>query len=353
MITVAGDLYGAVVAGGIVFAFLFQVFVNVGMTMGIAPVTGIPLPFVTVGGSSMVANLVRGRRPAGDPRPRPGRRPPAVTPVRDRAARRASRSRATRRAPRRRRAPLLVTGVLAEQLARELRRGRRRRRSSARTAIPASAAALVRVVAGAATPEDERVLRAATRALVPTVVVQTGEPAARIPYVLATDRRRVPSPARASPSTRSPHALAARSGAGRGRARGARSRSSRDAVQSRRIEDGAVTAGALAVAGGGAQRLPVLALAQARMLSDVATAGGAARPEAPRAVAEAVGAAAGGSPRRGARRPDARPPPAASGTACCDERRRRRPVTYALATAFRRVRPPRSDRSPRSVRSGS
>jgi rod shape determining protein RodA len=58
VITVAGDLYGAVVAGGLVFAFLFQVFVNVGMTMGVAPVTGIPLPYVTVGGSSMVANLV-------------------------------------------------------------------------------------------------------------------------------------------------------------------------------------------------------------------------------------------------------------------------------------------------------
>ncbi len=58
VVTVAGDLYGAVVAGGLVFAFLFQVFVNVGMTMGVAPVTGIPLPFVTVGGSSMVANLV-------------------------------------------------------------------------------------------------------------------------------------------------------------------------------------------------------------------------------------------------------------------------------------------------------
>ena len=57
VITVAGDLYGAIVASGIVFAFLFQVFVNVGMTMGIAPVTGIPLPFVTVGGSAMVANL--------------------------------------------------------------------------------------------------------------------------------------------------------------------------------------------------------------------------------------------------------------------------------------------------------
>jgi rod shape determining protein RodA len=57
VITVSRDAYGAIVAGGIVLAFLFQVFVNVGMTMGIAPVTGIPLPFVTVGGSSMVANL--------------------------------------------------------------------------------------------------------------------------------------------------------------------------------------------------------------------------------------------------------------------------------------------------------
>ena len=58
MITGAGDLYGAVVAGGLVFGFVFQVFVNVGMTMGVAPVTGIPLPFVTVGGSSMVTNLI-------------------------------------------------------------------------------------------------------------------------------------------------------------------------------------------------------------------------------------------------------------------------------------------------------
>ena len=57
VITVAADLFSAIVAGGVVFAFLFQVFVNVGMTMGIAPVTGIPLPFVTAGGSSMVANL--------------------------------------------------------------------------------------------------------------------------------------------------------------------------------------------------------------------------------------------------------------------------------------------------------
>ena len=57
IVTIAPDLYGAIVAAGIVFGFLFQVFVNVGMTMGIAPITGIPLPFVSVGGSSMISNL--------------------------------------------------------------------------------------------------------------------------------------------------------------------------------------------------------------------------------------------------------------------------------------------------------
>ena len=57
IITVARDLFSAIVAGGIVVALLFQIFVNVGMTMGIAPITGIPLPFVSVGGSSMIANL--------------------------------------------------------------------------------------------------------------------------------------------------------------------------------------------------------------------------------------------------------------------------------------------------------
>jgi rod shape determining protein RodA len=57
VITVARDLFSAVVAGGIVVALFFQIFVNVGMTMGIAPITGIPLPFVSVGGSSLIANL--------------------------------------------------------------------------------------------------------------------------------------------------------------------------------------------------------------------------------------------------------------------------------------------------------
>jgi rod shape determining protein RodA len=58
IITVARDLFSSIVAGGIVVALLFQIFVNVGMTMGIAPITGIPLPFVSTGGSSMIANLV-------------------------------------------------------------------------------------------------------------------------------------------------------------------------------------------------------------------------------------------------------------------------------------------------------
>ena len=38
--------------------FLFQVFVNSAMAMGIAPITGIPLPFVSVGGSSMITNFL-------------------------------------------------------------------------------------------------------------------------------------------------------------------------------------------------------------------------------------------------------------------------------------------------------
>jgi rod shape determining protein RodA len=58
IVTGAGDLYGAIVAGGIAFMFMFQVFVNSAMTMGIAPITGIPLPFVSVGGSSMITNFI-------------------------------------------------------------------------------------------------------------------------------------------------------------------------------------------------------------------------------------------------------------------------------------------------------
>ena len=52
--------------------FLFQVFVNSAMTMGAAPITGIPLPFVSVGGSSMITNFLAIGDPAGDPRPAAG-----------------------------------------------------------------------------------------------------------------------------------------------------------------------------------------------------------------------------------------------------------------------------------------
>ncbi len=58
IVTTARDLYCAVVAGGLAFMFLFQVFVNSAMTMGVAPITGIPLPFVSVGGSSMITNFL-------------------------------------------------------------------------------------------------------------------------------------------------------------------------------------------------------------------------------------------------------------------------------------------------------
>ena len=58
VITLARDAFAAIAAGGIAFALLIQIFINVGMTVGMAPITGIPLPFVSVGGSSMVANLL-------------------------------------------------------------------------------------------------------------------------------------------------------------------------------------------------------------------------------------------------------------------------------------------------------
>ena len=58
IITVARDAFSAIVAGGIAVALLFQIAINVGMTVGMAPVTGIPLPFVSAGGSSMIMNLL-------------------------------------------------------------------------------------------------------------------------------------------------------------------------------------------------------------------------------------------------------------------------------------------------------
>ncbi|MDI6712204.1 MAG: rod shape-determining protein RodA [Anaerosomatales bacterium] len=51
------DLYGALIAAGIIGMWAFQVLENVGMTVGMMPITGIPLPFVSFGSSAMVTNL--------------------------------------------------------------------------------------------------------------------------------------------------------------------------------------------------------------------------------------------------------------------------------------------------------
>src|SRR5688572_25782529 len=76
--------------------------------------------------------------------------------------------------------PLQVSGVLAPTLEKELARGGRP--GAVRSdGDPAGAAALVRVLAGAATDEDEEELRAARRARVPTIAVQTGTGAFDVP----------------------------------------------------------------------------------------------------------------------------------------------------------------------------
>lgn len=56
--TLSRDMYGSIMAGGIAAMFLFQIFVNIGMTIGIMPVTGIPLPLVSYGGAAMITFLM-------------------------------------------------------------------------------------------------------------------------------------------------------------------------------------------------------------------------------------------------------------------------------------------------------
>ena len=55
--TSSRDLYGALVVTGVIGMWLFQILVNMGMTVGMMPITGIPLPFMSFGSSSMVTNL--------------------------------------------------------------------------------------------------------------------------------------------------------------------------------------------------------------------------------------------------------------------------------------------------------
>ena len=53
----AKDPFGTYVAAGIASMFAIQMFVNVGMVIGIMPITGIPLPFLSYGGSSMLVSF--------------------------------------------------------------------------------------------------------------------------------------------------------------------------------------------------------------------------------------------------------------------------------------------------------
>jgi hypothetical protein len=227
--------------------------------------------------------------------------------------------------------PILVRGVLAEQLARQLV-------ADGDAALvrtdgdPSAAAAVVCVVAGEATPADEQALRIAARALVPAVAVQTGAPGTRIPYVLATDV------VDCEPGTGFPVAAIARAlAAGLGRDGAALAGALpvlRDAVRDRRIADGVIAAGT-AAAGRGDARLPLLALGQARLLSDVAATEGRAEAGTPRATAEAVAAplaaalATGLAARTLVRRLPLRNRVLDAAVAAA--------ATYALAAAFRRL----------------
>jgi rod shape determining protein RodA len=54
----ADDQFGTLVASGIAVWFAFQAFVNVGMTIGLTPITGLPLPFISYGGSAAFADMI-------------------------------------------------------------------------------------------------------------------------------------------------------------------------------------------------------------------------------------------------------------------------------------------------------
>jgi rod shape determining protein RodA len=58
ILTMSKNLYGTLIAGGITAMLMFQVFVNVGMTIGIMPITGVPLPLISYGGSSVLITFV-------------------------------------------------------------------------------------------------------------------------------------------------------------------------------------------------------------------------------------------------------------------------------------------------------
>lgn len=58
ILTVSKDLFGSLLAAGVAAMLMFQVFVNVGMTIGIMPITGVTLPLMSYGGSSVITTLL-------------------------------------------------------------------------------------------------------------------------------------------------------------------------------------------------------------------------------------------------------------------------------------------------------
>ncbi len=54
----AKDTFGMLICIGVASMLLFQIFINIGMTVGVMPVTGLPLPFMSYGGSSLLMNML-------------------------------------------------------------------------------------------------------------------------------------------------------------------------------------------------------------------------------------------------------------------------------------------------------
>ena len=58
ILTMAKNLYGALIAGGVTAMLMFQLIVNAGMNVGLMPITGVPLPLMSYGGSSVLSTFL-------------------------------------------------------------------------------------------------------------------------------------------------------------------------------------------------------------------------------------------------------------------------------------------------------
>jgi uncharacterized protein (DUF697 family) len=169
--------------------------------------------------------------------------------------------------------PIVVDGLLAGELAKRLTAGGEA--SAVRVGgDPADGSALLMVLAGQPSEHDLRQLRAATRALVPIVAVQTGrDQDVLVPYILATDVVPCP-PGQAFPVAEISAALARRLGP-EAVALAARLPALRDAVAEQLVASASLRAAFLGVASRAtAARLPLLAAVQTRLVLDLAAANG-------------------------------------------------------------------------------